>query len=152
MQIGVVGRTGSGKSTLASLLFRLIEVEGGAISIDGVRIDRAHLRTLRSGVGHIPQDPVLFGASVRFNLDPFDEYDDAAVWDALAKAQLKGYIETLTGQLGHTVEEGGTNFSQGQRQLLCISRTLLQQPKVLLVAIASLCSDTSPYIVIPPPH
>jgi ATP-binding cassette subfamily C (CFTR/MRP) protein 1 len=143
-KIGVVGRTGSGKSTLASLLFRLIEVEDGTISIDGVKLERTHLRTLRAGIGHIPQDPVLFGSSVRFNLDPFDEYTDDAIWDALEKAQLKGYIETLTGQLSYTVEEGGTNFSQGQRQLLCISRTLLQRPKVLVMdeATASVDEET----------
>merc|ERR1719486_1346473 len=73
-RVGVVGRTGSGKSSLAAALFRIVELDGGSISIDGMDTRKLGLRELRRGLFIIPQDPVLFSASLRFNVDPFDEH------------------------------------------------------------------------------
>ena len=78
-----MGRTGSGKSTLTQCLFRTLELASGSITIDGVDIGSVNLHTLRSRISIIPQDPVLFTGTVRKNLDPFSDYDDAALWDVL---------------------------------------------------------------------
>ncbi|KAJ1719478.1 hypothetical protein LPJ53_005766, partial [Coemansia erecta] len=87
-KIGVVGRTGAGKSTLSLALMRFIEAKSGHVLLDGVDISQIGLEELRRNVTIIPQDPVLFNGTIRLNLDPFDEYPDELVWDALKRAYL----------------------------------------------------------------
>ncbi|KAF8758426.1 ABC transporter [Rhizoctonia solani] len=86
--VGIVGRTGAGKSTVTQALFRMMELSSGAILIDGVDISKLGLRKLRSALTIIPQDPLLFSGTLRYNLDPFSTYDDARLWDALKRAHL----------------------------------------------------------------
>jgi len=94
----------------------------GSIEIDGIDIATLGLHDLRSKLSIIPQEPVLFLGTVRYNLDPFDEHSDQEIWEALSMVNLKSFIENLTGGLDAAVEENGSNFSVGQRQLICMSR------------------------------
>merc|ERR1719181_977683 len=87
-KIGVCGRTGSGKSTLLTCLFRLVELRAGRVSIDGVDLAALPLATLRSRVGIIPQDPIFFTGTLRYNLDPRSEFSDAQLLAALEQCAL----------------------------------------------------------------
>jgi ABC-type multidrug transport system fused ATPase/permease subunit len=116
-KVGVAGRTGSGKSSMMIGLFRIQELAGGSITIDGLDISTVPLNKLRTKLGIIPQDPVMFSASVRFNLDPFNVYSDEKIWDVLQSINLKDHVLSLPGKLGEEVAEGGDNFSAGQKQV-----------------------------------
>ena len=132
-KIGIVGRTGSGKSTMILALLRIIGVREGRVIIDGVDISTLPLQVLRKSLGLIPQDPVCFIGSIRYNLDPFDEYVEKALWNALDKVQLGDFVRGLPGGLDYMIQEGGENISVGQRQLLSIGRALLRNTRVLML-------------------
>jgi ABC-type multidrug transport system fused ATPase/permease subunit len=103
------------------------------ISIDGVDVMAIGLDELRRKIAIIPQNPTLFSGTIRSNLDPFEEYSDAQLWDALEQCEMKAQVEGMEGRLYGKVSEYGENLSQGQRQLLCLGRAVLLQCRVLLL-------------------
>ncbi|XP_014250122.1 multidrug resistance-associated protein 1 isoform X2 [Cimex lectularius] len=140
-KVGIIGRTGAGKSSMTLSLFRIIEAAQGTILIDDVDISKLGLHALRSRITIIPQDPVLFSGTLRFNLDPFENHNDDQVWRAIELAHLKNYVAALPNKLQHEVAEGGDNLSVGQRQLICLARALLRKTKVLVLDEATAAVD-----------
>lgn len=105
-KVGIAGRTGAGKSSMILALLRLVEIESGTVHIDGINVANIGLHALRSKVSVIPQDPVLFSGSVRSNIDPFQRFTDAQLWDGLRRTRLNNRVKTLD----DPVEENGANF------------------------------------------
>lgn len=148
-RVGIVGRTGAGKSSLTLAFLRFLEAQSGSICIDGFDIAKMRLHDLRSRVGIIPQDPVVFTGTVREVLDPFDQYDERELLAALEKVSLApvgSQTDDDSGakdifSLSYPIAEGGRNLSQGQRQLLCLARAIVSQPKILIMDEATASVD-----------
>ncbi|KAG7002238.1 multidrug resistance protein fer6 [Physcia stellaris] len=137
-RIGIVGRTGAGKSSIMSTLFRLVELSGGSISIDGINIATIGLKDLRTRLAIIPQDPTLFRGTIRSNLDPFNEHTDLELWSALRQSDLVE-ADSKSDDKDHgrihldgIVEEEGLNFSLGQRQLMALARALVRGSQIIV--------------------
>ena len=132
-KIGIVGRTGAGKTSLLNSLLRINPISSGSIHIGGHDISSLNLYEHRKRVSVIPQDPFLFSGTLRYNLDPFDEFTGEDLWSALDKAHLRRMVTSLPDQLMASVEEDGLNFSTGERQLLCLARAILRKNKIILI-------------------
>ncbi|RDL39375.1 putative multidrug resistance protein [Venustampulla echinocandica] len=140
-KIGVVGRTGAGKSSLTLALFRIIEAAEGNISIDSLNTSTIGLLDLRRRLAIIPQDAALFEGTVRDNLDPGHVHDDTELWSVLEHARLKDHVASMNGGLEAKIHEGGSNLSQGQRQLVSLARALLTPSNILVLDEATAAVD-----------
>ena len=132
--VGVIGGTGSGKTTLVNLIPRLYDVAGGCVRIDGVDVNRWDTEVLRDAIGIVPQKAVLFKGTIRDNLRwGKDNATDEELWAALETAQAREVVKDKAGELDAPVEQGGVNFSGGQRQRLTIARALVRKPAILIL-------------------
>ncbi|KAL6933877.1 hypothetical protein ACO0R3_001659 [Hanseniaspora guilliermondii] len=159
-KVSIVGRSGAGKSTLTSCIYRLTELNEGSIYIDGVDISKLGLFTLRKNLSIIPQEPVLFKGTIRSNLDPFNQYTDEYLWEVLSKSvfteeealEVKKQVLNEGDDISilnkfhllQIVEEDGTNYSNGEKQMLALARALVRNTKILILdeATSSVDHDT----------
>ncbi|EIN13023.1 P-loop containing nucleoside triphosphate hydrolase protein [Punctularia strigosozonata HHB-11173 SS5] len=138
--VGVVGRTGAGKSSVALALLRGIPTTGKVYFADR-EIHSVNLDALRSSITFVPQHPELLQGSLRENLDPFDECDDAVLNDALENAGLAGGEEGNAIGLDSEVHAGGANFSVGQRQMIALARAQVRRSKLVIMDEATAAID-----------
>ncbi|KAH8701117.1 putative ABC multidrug transporter [Talaromyces proteolyticus] len=129
-KIGICGRTGSGKSSLVLAIFRMIELSGGSISIDGIDLTTIPRQEIRSRITGVAQDPFLIKGSVRLNADPTGKATDEAIWDALRSVHLQSTVEEK-GSLDVDIEE--VYLSHGQKQLFCLARAMLRHSSILIL-------------------
>lgn len=132
--VGIIGTTGCGKSTLISLIPRFYDVKSGAVEVDGVDVREYTFEQLREQIGIVPQKSILFSGTIRDNLKWRSQgADDNELWEALKTAQAYDFVSKTPQGLDSRVEQGGRNFSGGQRQRLCIARAIVGKPKLLIL-------------------
>ncbi|BGP20499.1 hypothetical protein JCM10213_007656 [Rhodosporidiobolus nylandii] len=146
-KIGIVGPSGCGKSSLSLALLRFIIKSSGSITIDGRALDKTNLDAIRSRMTLVPQDPTLFSGTLRSNLDPNDEHDDATLWNAIKRSgfiRADGDEDRQHISLDTPVASSGSNFSQGQRQLIGLARALVRGSRIIILdeATASLDNES----------
>lgn len=140
--VGIVGGTGSGKSTLVNLIPRFYDITEGELLIDGTDVRKYPLSQLREKIGIVPQRAVLFKGTVRSNMRWGKENaTDGEIWAALETAQAAEFVRKLPDGLDSAVEQGGRNFSGGQRQRLTIARAVVMKPEIIILDDSSSALD-----------
>ena len=132
--VGIIGGTGSGKTTLVNLIPRFYDVTEGEVLIDGVNVKKYPIEQLRNKIGIVPQRALLFKGTIRSNMQwGKTGASDEEIWRALETAQAAEFVKTLPDGLDSAVEQGGRNFSGGQRQRLTIARAVVMKPEILIL-------------------
>lgn len=142
--VGIIGGTGASKSTLVQLIPRLYDATEGIVRVGGHRVQDYDLKALRDAVGIVLQKNILFSGSIRENLlwgNPLA--DDEMLWDACKKAAADEFLSHMPQGLDTDLGQGGVNVSGGQKQRLCIARTLLKNPKILIFDDSTSAVDTA---------
>lgn len=141
--IGILGGTGTGKTSLVNLISRLYDVSEGSIRVDGHDVREYDLRTLRDSVAVVLQKNVLFSGTIASNLKWGDiNASEEEMWNACRIAQAEEIVKAKPEGLNTKVEQGGANFSGGQKQRLCIARAILKKPKILILDDSTSAVDT----------
>ena len=141
--IGIIGSTGSGKSTLVNLISRLYDTTEGEVIVGGHNVKEYGLEPLRNSVAMVLQKNFLFSGTIRSNMQWGNkEATDEEIMKAIEIAQIPDVIKHYSDGLDHVVEQGGANFSGGQKQRLCIARAILKQPKILILDDSTSAVDT----------
>ena len=141
--IGVLGGTGSGKTSLINLISRLYDVNEGTVTVDGHDVKEYDLKTLRDNVAVVLQKNVLFSGTIESNLKWGDkDASEEDMWNACRIAQAEEIVKAKPEGLKTRVEQGGANFSGGQKQRLCIARAILKKPKILILDDSTSAVDT----------
>lgn len=131
--VAIIGGTGSGKTTLVNLIPRLYDIEAGKIMINGHNISEVSQKNLREVIGFVPQKAVLFTGTIRENMQyGYKDATDEEIWQALTTAQARDFVESLPEGLDSWVEQGGGNFSGGQKQRLAIARALVKPADIFV--------------------
>lgn len=132
--VGIIGGTGSGKTTLVNLIPRFYDVTEGEVLIDGVNVKKYPVEQLRNKIGIVPQRAMLFKGTIRSNMQwGKSNATDEEIWQALETAQAAEFVKKLPDGLNSAVEQGGRNFSGGQRQRLTIARAVVMKPEILIL-------------------
>lgn len=132
--VGIIGGTGSGKTSLVHLIPRFYDITSGSLKINGIEVSRQPLEELRARVGIVLQKSVLFEGTIRSNLSwGKKDATDEEMWRALRIAQAEEVVKGKPGELDAGVEQGGRNFSGGQKQRLAIARALVREPEILIL-------------------
>lgn len=140
--IGIIGGTGSGKSTVVNLIPRFYDVTEGQVMVDGMDVRDYKITDLRDKIGIVPQKAVLFAGTVRSNLAwGKEDATEEEMQQALSVAQAEEVVDKKDGKLDAEVEQGGKNFSGGQKQRLTIARALVKQPEILIMDDSSSALD-----------
>ncbi|WP_420912508.1 ABC transporter ATP-binding protein [Listeria floridensis] len=131
--IAIIGSTGSGKSTLVNMIPRFYDVESGSVKVNGVDVREMEQEALREKIGLVPQKAVLFTGDIESNMRyGKEDATEGEIWDALEIAQAKNFVERQSKGLHARVEQGGNNFSGGQKQRLAIARALIRKPEIYI--------------------
>lgn len=140
--LGIVGGTGSGKSTFVNLIPRFYDITEGELLIDGNDVRKYPLSQLRGKIGIVPQRAVLFKGTIRTNMQWGNRNaTDEEIWDALETAQAAEFVKKLPDGIDSAVEQGGRNFSGGQRQRLTIARAVVMKPEIIILDDSSSALD-----------
>ncbi|EAF6340507.1 ABC transporter ATP-binding protein [Listeria monocytogenes] len=131
--VAIIGSTGAGKSTLINMIPRFYDVESGVVKINGIDVREMDQSSLRQKIGLVPQKAVLFTGTIASNMRyGKEDATDEEIWAALRTAQAENFVSKLANGLGSRVEQGGNNFSGGQKQRLSIARSLIRKPEIYI--------------------
>ncbi|EHC5295259.1 TPA: ABC transporter ATP-binding protein [Listeria monocytogenes] len=131
--VAIIGSTGAGKSTLINMIPRFYDVESGVVKINGIDVREMDQSSLRQKIGLVPQKAVLFTGTIASNMRyGKEDATDEEIWEALRTAQAENFVSKLSNGLGSRVEQGGNNFSGGQKQRLSIARSLIRKPEIYI--------------------